>query len=317
MGYLKRIPSLLLFTILSSCNWTTDHSSALLDKVSSLSEEKAVSIIHYNNGLVQLTDAQLEYITYVTRNLKIIEQGLGNPSKPIGISKITDVFYFNIKELKNVNEEIPFSAFDKSQVEFFENNVNLMNQTFEDLRMQYQNLENYILAGHYYQDKGKEGKQLVGDVQKIIEDYYDLNDLVMYSMLDLSIEAENKILENHPLKDFIFKMRDCSDMITEIVDKAHDRLSHYTEDKEYYEEKLQLIKKRQGELLQMNKKPLEEFEGKLNQFEGFMGALNDFLFTTQNVMSESELSGKINSENVNELLITEEYLRVYYNDFVD
>src|SRR5690606_30175144 len=99
-------------------------NSALMDKLASLNEERAVAIINYNNGLVKLTDAQIEYITYVKRHLEIIEKGLENSNKPIYINKITDVFYFNIKELKNVKEAMPHSAFDKSQVKYFENNVN-------------------------------------------------------------------------------------------------------------------------------------------------------------------------------------------------
>src|SRR5690606_29079686 len=130
-----------------------------------------------------------------------------------------------------------------------------MNKTFEDLRMTYQNLENYILSEIHIQDKGNEGRQMVNDIRTIIEDYYKVNNLIMFKIDELSIDAEEKILATHPLKNFILKMRDCTDLVSEFVDKTQEGKKQYTENKSFYVEKYQLIKKWQGELLQFDKKP--------------------------------------------------------------
>lgn len=317
MRYYYSIPSLLLIiNLFIGCNLTSENS-VLLNKAGVVSEESAVAIIHYNNGLVQLTDAQLEYITYVNRNLKHIEKGLETPEQSIMLSKLTDVFYFNIKELSDVNKELPRSVFDVSQISFFEKNVVLMNQTFEEVRMTYQNLENYILNDEYQTDKGVLGQNQIEQLKKTIDEYYVVSDLVMNKIVALSDEAEKEILKDHPLKDFIFSMQECSDIVSYFVDRVDERPNQFEEDKAVYRELILDMKTYQNKISKIDPKPLETYSEKRVFYEGFLGALNDFIIHAEKNVEISQKTGKFTNEQLSELLISEEFLRNFYNDFVD
>lgn len=317
MRCLYKLPSLLLpFLLIVACNFDSENYT-FLNKPGIVSSDDAVAIIHYNNGLVQLTDAQLEYITYVKRNLKLIETGLGKSNEPILISKITDVFYFNIKELSDVNKELPRSIFEKSQIEYFEKNVQLMNQTFEDVRMRYQILENYILNQDYLADKGVEGGSQLKVLQKVIDEYFEVSDLVMDKIVDLSNDAEKEVLKDHPLKDFIYAMQESSDLVSFFVDRAVHRSNLYEEDKAVYKQLLAELKIHHKKIAEMDQSLFKEYSEKRIFFEGFLGALNDFIILGEKVTSQTNISGNFSNEQINELLISEEFLRNFYNDFVD
>ncbi|MET3731583.1 hypothetical protein [Moheibacter stercoris] len=312
-----KLPSLLLlFLLFVACNFNSENYN-FINKPGIISSDDAVAIIHYNNGLVELTDAQLEYITYVNRNLKLIETGLVKSNEPILISKITDVFYFNIKELSDVNKELPRSVFDKSQIEYFEKNVQLMNQTFEDVRMRYQILENYILNQEYLADKGIEGVSQLKALQKVIDVYFDMSDLVMDRIVDLSNEAEKEVIKDHPLKDFIYAMQESSDLVSFFVDRAVDRSNLYEEDKAVYKQLLVELKIHHKKIAEMDQNVFKEFSEKRIFFEGYLGALNDFIILGEKVTKQTNISGNFSNEQINELLISEEFLRNFYNDFVD
>lgn len=311
-----KLPSLLLFLLFVACNFNSENYT-FLNRPGIVSSDDAVAIIHYNNGLVKLTDAQLEYITYLNRNLKLIETGLEKSNEPILISKITDVFYFNIKELSDVNKELPRSVFDKSQIEYFEKNVQLMNQTFEDVRMRYQILENYILNQNYFADKGIEGVGQLKALQKVVDEYFEVSDLVMNRIVDLSNEAEKEILNAHPLKDFIYAMQESSDLVSFFVERAVDRSNYYEEDKAVYKQLLADLKSHQKKIAEMDQNEFKEFSEKRIFFEGYLGALNDFLILGEKVTSQTNISGNFSNDQINELLISEEFLRNFYNDFVD
>lgn len=320
MSYSGKILFLFLSLILLvSCKFGKGKSTEfpLLNKVTNSVENKAASVIHYNNGLVELTDAQLEYITYLNRNLKFIKEGLKTPNQTILLTKITDVFYFNLIEIGNVNDELSSDAFSQEEVAFFKENTFLMNQSFEDLRMLYQNLEQYVIAQEYKKDKAEEGCKMVQKIEELTDNYYNYSDLVMLKIFDLSEKAEVEIMKTHPLRSYISEMKEVSDVVSEFVDMAFEESDSYHKNEKKMNNLLIDSERIMVILGERDLTQLNDYPGKEKFYNSYISALNDFMITANRVVKESQKSGKINEGNINDLLMSEEFMREFYNEFVD
>jgi len=279
-------------------------------------DEDANTIIEYNNVMVSFTDKNNDYIKRIEDNIIKIGKGLENPTDRFAFIGLISPFAINHITSNKVKPDTPPDALSKEDQKFFKENVASMTTTLDKIKATYKSLDEYIKAEDWKDDKGVKGKGLVDSIYVMGKRYYGYDDRVLAKLEVIGDDAERIILKTHPLKEYIFALKDDrSDVaaFTKLLASNENYKAIEAKAKTAYQTLEEQYKKHN----EMTPPDGSKFPGKDGYFKNFNDRLNDYLIAARKMMRDASASGKLTTYNIDELVRKQDNMRSAYNNFVD
>ncbi|WP_412467901.1 hypothetical protein [Pedobacter sp. KLB.chiD] len=280
-------------------------------------DEKDVNaIIEYNNVLVSFTDKNNDYIKRIESNLIKIEKGLQNPNDHFAFIGLIQPFSIPTINRSKLKPDTPPSALNKDDQNFFKENVTAMTGLLDKIKETYKSLDEYIKAEDWKDDKGTKGKALVDSIYGMGKKYYNHDELVLAKLNLIGDDAERVILKTHPLKDYIFALKDdrsATAAFTKLMASNKNYKSIETKAKAAY----QALENQYHKHTAMAIPDATKYPGKDGYFRNFNERFNDYLIAARKMMRDASASGRLTDYNIEELVRLQDSMRSAYNNFVD
>ncbi|MCX2493290.1 hypothetical protein OQX63_07390 [Pedobacter sp. PF22-3] len=278
-------------------------------------DEKDVNtIIEYNNVMVSFTDKNNDYIKRIEDNMIKIEKGLQNPNDRFAFIGLIQPFSIPTFNRSGLKPDTPPNALNNDDQKFFKENVTAMTGLLDKIKETYKSLDEYIKAEDWKDDKGTKGKALVDSIYSMGKKYYNHDELVLAKLNLIGDDAERVILKTHPLKEYIFALKDdrsATAAFTKLM--ASNKNYKSIEAKAAY----QALEDQHHKHEAMAAPDATKYPGKDSYFKNFNDRLNDYLIAARKMMRDASASGKLTDYNIEELVRHQDSMRSAYNNFVD
>lgn len=259
-----------------------DKKSTPKSEVSVDDTKDANAIIEFNNKFLQLTKSQENLIKvlgdYFTRvNAYVVaDHSKSNfdikPMKPMYVSS-------GIYKSK----EVP-TAFGKLRGDM-QKNYDTVNASFTIIENGVNEMERYLSAEDYKDDKGAKAKEIQEKVIAAINTYDKAVEQVYTRLKPAADDAEEIILKDHPLKDYILSSKKMLSLADELYDEAGKQYEAEKFDEAPLQQKYDALeaaaKKNAGMTLKTDNPHYKSKEGaftRLNtQMDSFLGAMRKFM----------------------------------------
>lgn len=304
------------FILITSCK-NDKRGDLLKSNEVNVSQNDANEIIRYNNAVVKLVDGQHQYLKRLNENMVKIEKGLQKPDDRFAFIGLVLPPYIESLRYDDAKPEEPGKVFSKEERDFFGSNVKTLNKTFRNIQDSYDQLMEYIKAEDYKDDAGKQGKQAIVTIDSLRQNYGKITETVYKKLTGLADSAERKVLEDHPLKDYIFAFKDDSKAVAEFVNLAFEKAQDYKANETEFKEAYDKIENLNTKHKQMKVPDASRFPIKDSYFKNFNEAVNEFLIDARKIMRNAASSGQLTPNDLETFKSNEDYIRKSYNNFVD
>jgi hypothetical protein len=307
------LASILAFT---ACKNSGRKSDGAQSEYEDASLDDANQIIQYNNVLVGFTDRNSNYVRDLEHSLQGIQRDLNNPNDQFAFHSVTSPIEmpdFNYSAIKPDN---PPSALNSDDRAFFKENVSLLNTTVKTIRETAKQLYDYIRAEDFKDDHAVKGKKLVDSIYALNDKYYACHDKLLAKLTIVAEGAERVTLKSHPLKEYIFAMKDDQDETRSFYDMMGKHAKDYNKAEQKVKALYQSMEKNQRKHAAMDAISEYKFAGKQSSFTYFYDDYNKYLVSARKIMRDASSSGQVSEEQLEELYRQEESMRLSYNRFV-
>ncbi|WP_316796486.1 DUF3829 domain-containing protein [Pedobacter agri] len=280
------------------------------------SNDDANEIVAYNNVLVGFTDKNNEYLKRLDGNLKKIAKGLANPNDRFAFIGIIPAYSTPHFRTSKVKPETPPSVLSSDDQKYFKDNVAGLNESMTKIKDAYKSLDDYLKAEDWKDDKGSRGKKLIDSIYAMSKTYYKYDENVLAKLEVIGDDAERIILKTHPLKEYIFAMKDDRKAVGEF-NKLILESKNYKADEAKIKAAYAALEVQNKKHVEMSVPNTAEYPGKDGSFKRFNDSFNEYLIEARKVMRDAATSGKITENNADDLIRKHDYMRTTYNSFVD
>ncbi|RBQ08711.1 DUF3829 domain-containing protein [Pedobacter miscanthi] len=280
-------------------------------------DEKDVNaIIEYNNVMVSFTDKNNSYLKSLESNLDRIEKGLAKPNDRFAFLGLMTPFSMSTFSNSKIKPDTPPSALSSDDQKFFKENVVSMTGVLDKIKATYKSLDEYIKAEDWKDDKGVKGKALVDSIYSMGKKYYTYDEVILAKLNVIGDDAERVILKTHPLKEYIFALKDDRSKVAEFT-KLLASNKNYKAIEAKAKTAYQSLEDQYNKQVAMPAPDATKFPGKDGYFKNFNESLNDYLIAARKMMRDASASGKLTEYNIEELVRKQDSMRSAYNNFVD
>lgn len=277
--------------------------------------DDANQIVEYNNVLVGLTDKNNEYLKRLDDNLQKISKGLDNPNDRFAFIGIISPYSSSAFSTSKLKPETPPSALSSDDQKYFKENVAGLNETMTKIKDTYKSLDDYLKAEDWKDDKSVKGKKLIDSIYSMSKAYYQYDENLLAKLEVIGDDAERIILKTHPLKEYIFAMKDDR--------KAVGDFNKLIMDTKNFKANEGKIKSAYAALEAQNKKHTEmdapdatKFPSKDGSFNRFNESFKEYLIEAKKTLRDASATGKLTESDIEDLVRKHEYMRTTYNYFV-
>lgn len=277
--------------------------------------DDANQIVEYNNVLVGLTDKNNEYLKRLDDNLQKIDKGLDNPNDRFAFIGIISPYASSAFSTSKLKPETPPSVLSSDDQKYFKENVAGLNETMTKIKDTYKSLDDYLKAEDWKDDKSVKGKKLIDSIYSMSKIYYKYDENLLAKLEVIGDDAERIILKTHPLKEYIFAMKDDR--------KAVGDFNKLIMDTKNFKANEGKIKSAYAALEAQNKKHTEmdapdatKFPSKDGSFNRFNESFKDYLIEAKKTLRDAYATGKLTESDIEDLVRKHEYMRTTYNYFV-
>jgi len=316
MKTLFKLTALALVLSVTACKNDGKKDSDNKTAYAEADEKDVNDIIEYNNVMVSFTDKNNDYIKRIESNIVRIEKGLGKPNDRFAFMGLITPFSINSITSNKVKPNTPPSALNSEDQKFFKENVTAMTGVLDQIKATYKSLDEYIKAEDWKDDKGAKGKALVDSIYSMGKKYYAYDGVVLDKLNVIGDEAERVILKTHPLKEYIFALKDDRSKVAEFT-KLLASNKNYKAIETKAKTAYQALEEQYTKHVAMAAPDASKFPGKDGYFRNFNERVNDYLIAARKMMRDASASGKLTEYNIEELVRDQDSMRSAYNNFVD
>jgi len=277
--------------------------------------DDANQIVEYNNVLVGLTDKNNEYLKRLDENLQKIDKGLDNPNDRFAFIGIISPYSSSAFSTSKLKPETPPSALSSDDQKYFKENVAGLNETMTKIKDTYKSLDDYLKAEDWKDDKSVKGKKLIDSIYSMSKAYYKYDENLLAKLEVIGDDAERIILKTHPLKEYIFAMKDDRKAVGDFNKLIMDTKNFKADEAK--------IKSAYAALEAQNKKHTEmdapdatKFPSKDGSFSRFNESFKEYLIEAKKTLRDASATGKLTESEIEDLIRKHEYMRTTYNYFV-
>lgn len=316
MKTIFKLTALALVLSVTACKNGSKKDSNGKTTYAEADEKDVNTIIEYNNVMVSFTDKNNSYLKSLESNLDRIEKGLANPDRRFAFLGLMTPFSMNTFSNSKIKPDTPPNALNNDDQKFFKENVVAMTSVLDKIKATYKSLDEYIKAEDWKDDKGAKGKSLVDSIYSMGKKYYTYDEVVLAKLNVIGDDAERVILKTHPLKEYIFALKDDRSKVAEFT-KLLAGNKNYRAIETKAKAAYQSLEDQYNKHMAMPAPDATKFPGKDGYFRNFNERLNDYLIAARKMMRDSSASGKLTEYNIEELVRKQDSMRSAYNNFVD
>ncbi len=303
---MKKFP--ILFVALASLFLTSCKSGDKAEDVS-INDTSANEIIETNNKLIDLSKSQLGNIDRVINYTENVEGKISGRSLVL-----IPLTLFNMSFNSEKLETIP-AAFGK-QKDSIQIYFEKTKEKYSSIVSKTDELKSYMSAEDYKDDKGEKAKKITADINKLVDEYFASNNSLFRLTQPIADQAEEHILKDHPLKDYIIDAK----VAIKNVEGSYDEIVN-----QYNNESVNLeaLKSNYSKLEAIYKKMNREFKvddtsysNKKGYYENFTKEIDEFMGSLRKAQRDIESKKKIEIRTVEEVESAYDDIISKYNNFV-
>lgn len=310
------LPAFITTTLIISCQ-NRDKGSKAQTQYAESNGDDANSIIKYNNGLLGQDERRDSYLKSLGNNVRSMRRLFDDPKATVSSIGMFEPFETPYIPKYGENITSPPSGLNSSDKQFFKDNVAQLNALYTQIKDVYKAMRDYVKAQDYKDDNGAKGKALTDSIDNLGNKYYKLDDQVRAKLSVIADDAERVTLKDHPLKEYIYAMKDDRTKIAGVSMLLDSSANNYKASEAKLQATFQALKSENEKHTAMSFPSRDEYASKKNYFGKFNEAVNDFLLELKRIMRDASASGKISEEDLKTLDYKRETIRSYYNNFVD
>lgn len=294
--------------IISSCN-SGARQSGSADLRPGEGSNEANEMITFNNKLVKADNSHSSFIRTFRSNLEGVERFItGKLENPSGMAIApVSVPAISINNLQGI-------VYPDGWSKEYQPLVKDMEDSFEALKGLQKEIDAYRSAEDWKEDNGGRIAEFKEKGLREIEKNRTASRNLFERIRPQVSEAEETILDGHPLKDQIIRSKDIMELTQQIHTNTYDMedLNTFNSDFEKSYTELEALYKENKE----NELP-EDYQNKTRSFISFNDAVNDYLGKMRIIKRETDAGNVPSEQNFRDFdTATENVLRTY-NNFVD
>lgn len=270
--------------------------------------DDANAIIEFNNGLIEKSSKNRSNLERVVRYLGSMDAFIAGQT-PVLIPPIT------MPSMSKLAEAPDALGKNKEAVKTL---VADSTKKIDDIKKKTDELVTYIKAEDYKDDKGAKAQTYKAEIMKLIDDYYVTEDKLSAIIQPIADAAEETILKDHPLKDYILGSKKVltlsQNITTAVTDQYNEDVYDILSIKKQYDVLEKEIKANTAKEFKVSDASLQSKKG---YYESFNKEGDNFLATLRKVLREAENSKTITEGQASEIQNGYQNVVSRYNNFVD
>ncbi|KMQ65006.1 hypothetical protein ACM46_12470 [Chryseobacterium angstadtii] len=269
----------------------------------------ANAIIDFNNNFLdsyKSTSKHIESILKYADAASAKAKGENVMIMPIVISSM-DYSFGKIKEIP--------SGFGKDKAAI-EADFNAYKAKKENIEKKFEELKSYMNSEDYKDDKGAKADAITKEIETDAQALFTSGENVVAKIKPATDAAEEVILKDHPLKEYIISSKNVMnslDATLDTLDKQYSGKFNEAEAQKKYDELAKAIEA--NSKLDFNVKD-PQYAYKKSQFESFNKTASSFLDVYRKLIRDSKGEGQISDSNIQQVDSSYESVLNSYNSFV-
>lgn len=301
-----------LLTTFVSCNETgkKDGNTAYADK----SASSANDVIEYTNLIVDLSNKNSDYVERLVNNADRVTQMLSGKGNPTFLSTIIKPIMIGMISHGKVKVEEPVDALNKEDQQFFKEKVASFKGSFEKLKTTYTQLDDYLRAQDYKDDKGAKGLALADSIRSGAQLFFEQKSILMKRVSEVADASEAIILKDSPLKDYVLAMKGDMQAVRDYINLLGENGADFTKISDKAQAAYDALEKNQATHagLDMANAAKENKEG---YYKSFYDSFHDFLITAKRIMRDAKEKGEMTDSQLESLDSALDSMISRYNSF--
>jgi hypothetical protein len=272
-------------------------------------EQDANAIIDFNNNFLDSYKSTSKHIEGI---LKYADAAVSKSKgeevliMPIVISSMD----YSFSKIKGVP-----SGFEKDKAAI-ESDFNIYKTKKETIEKKFEEFKSYMNSEDYKDDKGAKAENLRKELETEANALYLSGENIMMKIKPATDAAEEVILKDHPLKDYIISSKSVMnslDSVVELLGKQYTGKFNEADAQKKYDEFAKAVEAN-SKLVFDVKDP--QYAYKKSQFESFNKNASNFLDSYRKLIRDSKAAGKIPDSNIQQIDSSYESVLSSYNSFV-
>lgn len=296
-----------LTTSVVSCKKGADKMGSTILNLGGESEANA--IIDFNNNFV---DSYKNTTKSLERFLKYADDVVAKSkdAKFMVLPLMTTTMDYTLSRIK----EVP-SGFGKDKAAI-EADFNIYKSKKENIEKKIEELKSYMNSEDYKDDKGAKAEAIKKEIEADADALYTSGESVMAKIKPATDAAEEVILKDHPMKEYIMSSKNVMNSMDSVVDllgKQYTGKFNEAEAQKKYDEFSKLVEA--NSKMNFNVKD-QQYSYKKSQFETFNKTASGFLDKYRKLIRDSKEAGKIPDNDLQQIDSSYESVLSAYNTFV-
>lgn len=313
---MKRITSILIIilaiTLITGCKDGDKTDAPKKSSVKIDDNNDANSIIEFNNKFLQLTKGHEGLINGLNDYFTRVNSRISDPENPFNIRPMKPMYIStNIYKVK----EVP-AAFGKVRDDM-QKNYDAMNTSFDAIANSVNDLDSYISAEDYKDDKGAKAKEIQDKASKALQEYYAASKAVMAALRPVADDAEAVTLKDHPLKKYILSGKKVLSASDELLDEVYHEFDTQKLNEAKMQELYSKLEVAAKDVSDMSFSAPDQYKSRESSFTNFKKEANEFAGSVRKLMRDAKEKGKLEDTDVRLVENAYQSMLNRYNTFVD
>lgn len=292
----------------TSCKNETKTNTEGKEVVEVSNADDANAIIEFNNNLLQKREGRNAHIVRIANYIDRVDDYISGRT-PVLIAPIA------VLDMSKTGDVPAAVGKDKEQLEKW---VEESASKYGVIKEKTDELAAYLKAEDYKDDKGAKATALKEEIAKSVTAYRDIEEKINSVMQPLADSAEQIILKDHPLREYIIgnkKVFAGAENITTMINGQFESgIFDAAAVKKAYNSLEADVKTNSERVFKVEDKA---YETKKGYYDNFNKEAESFLGTVRKVLRDAEPSHKFTEQQVSEVNSAVEDLLSRYNNFVD
>lgn len=277
--------------------------------VTKAGEDQSQAIIDFNNNFLESYKSSSRHVENIVKYAEAAvkkSQGETVYSMPMVINSMD----YSLSKIKGVP-----SGFDSEQ-KLIETELNTYKAKKESLEKKYEELKSYITSEDYKDDQGAKALALQKEIEAEAKAFFATGENILNKIKPATEAAEEVILKDHPLKDYIVSSKSVMndlDAVMDILDKQYASGFNEAEAQKKYDELEKAVDVNAKKEFTASG---QQYAYKKTLYENFNKNATNFLDKYRKLIRDSKSAKQIPDSNLQEISSAYDSVLNSYNSFV-
>ncbi|WP_143307091.1 DUF3829 domain-containing protein [Chitinophaga vietnamensis] len=263
--------------------------------------EAASHVIEYTNLIVDMSNDQNNYLRSAMNNVQVIERDLKHPNESYAFAGVmTTTPFFRPHPMTKANIDKPAEEMSPADRAFFGKAVAQYKSDFARFQAQYKQLDDYVKAQDYKDDKGAKGFALVDSIRSTAQLIYTERAALLKKISEVADASEAVVLKDSPLRDYVLAMKADLKSVRQLIDLLDDNSADYSKISAQAQAAYNALEAAQAKHAAIDTDDAKKAD-KERSFKRFYEQLHNFLLTAKRVLRDAEGKGTLTESDIHSL----------------